>query len=57
MLIIDRYITRLFLKILLVAGTGMIGLYVIIDLVGKLDDLTAQGASQGSVRTILFEFY
>ena len=57
MLIIDRYIIRLFLKILLVAGTGMIGLYVIIDLVGKFDDLTAQGASQGSVRTILFEFY
>jgi lipopolysaccharide export system permease protein len=57
MLIIDRYITRLFLKILLVAGMGMVGLYVIIDVVGKLDDLTAQGASQGSVRSILLEFY
>ncbi len=57
MLIIDRYIMRLFLKVLLVAGMGMVGLYLIIDVVGKLDDLTAQGASQGNVRSILMEFY
>lgn len=57
MLIIDRYITRLFFKILLVAGAGMIGLYVVVDMVGKLDDLIAQGASGGSLHTILLEFY
>ena len=57
MLIIDRYIIRLFIKILLVAGAGVIGLYLVVDMVGKLDDLMEQGANRGSLRTVLLEFY
>ena len=57
MLIIDRYIIRLFLKIVLVSSGSLVGLYIVVDLVGKLDDLMQQGAARGSLLTILLEFY
>jgi len=57
MTIFDRYVLRLFSKIMLVCFGSLLGLYLLIDAVGKLDDLLDLGKSSGNLWTVLVDFY
>ena len=57
MTIFDRYVLRLFSKIMLVCFGSLLGLYLLIDAVGKLDDLLDMSDSSGNLWTVLVDFY
>lgn len=57
MLTIDRYIIRLYVKVLVVCFFSLTGLFIIIDLFGHLDELLAVGKQQGSLPSLLCEYY
>ena len=57
MTIFDRYVLRLFCKIMLVCFGSLLGLYLLIDAVGKLDDLLDLSGSSGNLWTVLVDFY
>ena len=57
MTIFDRYVLRLFSKIMLVCFGSLLGLYLLIDAVGKLDDLLDLSGSSGNLWRVLVDFY
>jgi len=57
MLTIDRYILRLYVKVLVVCFFSLTGLFIVIDFFGHLDELLAVGKQQGSVLALLCEYY
>jgi lipopolysaccharide export system permease protein len=57
MLTIDRYILRLYIKVLVVCFFSLTGLFIVIDLFGHLDELLAVADQQGSLRALLCEYY
>ena len=57
MSILDRYMLRLFMKIFVICGLSLFGLYIVIDMVSNLDDLMEQGDQQGSMFEVLYQYY
>lgn len=57
MLIFDFYVLRLFAKIMFVCFASFLGLYLLIDAVGKLDDLLALSDVTGNLWGVLVDFY
>lgn len=57
MLTIDRYILRLFCKVLVICFLSLTGLFVIIDAFSNLDELLTLADKQGSLVTLLAEYY
>ena len=55
MSILDRYMLRLFMKIFVICGLSLFGLYIVIDMVSNLDDLMEQGDQQGSMFEVLYQ--
>ena len=56
-MIFDRYVLRLFFKIMVICFASLLGLYLLIDAVGKLDDLLELSNSTGNLWAILVDFY
>jgi lipopolysaccharide export system permease protein len=54
---IDRYITRLFVKVLVVCFLSLTGLFIVIDAFGNLDELLTLGDKHGSLFGLLGEYY
>lgn len=57
MFIIDRYVLRLFFKVIAVSFASLTGLYVMIDSAGNLDELITFGKKQGSYLGVLLDYY
>ncbi|HIA18172.1 MAG TPA: LptF/LptG family permease [Planctomycetaceae bacterium] len=57
MLIFDRYVLRLFSKIMVICFASLVGLYLLIDAVGKLDDLLELGEATGNLWGVVVDFY
>ena len=57
MSILDRYMLRLFMKIFVICGLSLFGLYIVIDMVSNLDDLMEQGDQHGSMFEVLYQYY
>ena len=57
MLTIDRYIVRLYIKVLVVCFFSLTGLFIVIDAFGHLDELLAVAEKQGSLPALLCEYY
>lgn len=55
MQIFDRYLLRIFLKVLLVCFVSMTGLYIVIDGFGNLDEFLKYSEQQGP--RVLFDYY
>jgi phosphatidate cytidylyltransferase len=55
--IIDRYVLRLYVKVLLICFASLTGLFVVIDALNNLDDLLNLGKQQGSLPTVFCEYY
>lgn len=57
MYILDRYVLRLFFKVLLVSFMSLTGLYVMVVSVSNLDEFVLTGQQQGGLLRVMFEFY
>ncbi len=57
MLIFDRYVLRMFMKVLLVSFLSMTGLFVVIDLFGNLDEFMSYAEREGSLVAVLCDYY
>ncbi len=57
MLIFDRYVFRMFLKVLLVSFLSLTGLFIIIDLFGNLEEFISYADRQGSLLAVLCDYY
>jgi lipopolysaccharide export system permease protein len=57
MFILDRYLLRQFLQIFLICFLSLMGLYVVIDAFGHLDQFSAQGAKEGSLVAVIARYY
>lgn len=57
MQIIDRYVLRLFLRVLVICFLSLTGLYIVIDFFTHLDDLLDIAARQGSLAGLLVDYY
>ena len=57
MYIVDRYVLRLFVKVLLVSFASAAGLFVVIDFVGNLEEFVTYGQSQGGMLGVLIDYY
>lgn len=55
--ILDRYTTRLFVKIYLIAMICMMGLWLIVDLVKNFDKLTPPDSQTASMINVLGQYY
>ncbi|QDU97225.1 LptF/LptG family permease [Lignipirellula cremea] len=55
--ILDRYLLRLFLKVLLVSFLSLTGLFVVIDAFNNLDEFISHAEKQGSLVSVLVEYY
>jgi lipopolysaccharide export system permease protein len=56
--LIDRYIFRTFLKVMLIAFVSLAGLYIVIDAMSNLDELLAFAKTQsGGIARVLVEYY
>ncbi|HRX82018.1 MAG TPA: LptF/LptG family permease [Pirellulaceae bacterium] len=53
----DRYLLRLFVKVLLACFVSMVGLYIVIDAFGNLDEFLGYGRVQGSVLAVIADYY
>ncbi len=54
---IDRYVLRLYVKVLVICFLSLTGLFIIIDAFNNLDELLALGEKQGSLVAVLGEYY
>jgi lipopolysaccharide export system permease protein len=54
---IDRYVMRLFVKVLVVCFMSLTGLFIVIDAFGNLDELLTLGDKHGSLVGVLCEYY
>jgi lipopolysaccharide export system permease protein len=57
MSIFDRYLLRLFGKVLGVCFLSMVGLYIVIDAFGNLDEFLGYGEDQGGLFAVLGAYY
>jgi lipopolysaccharide export system permease protein len=57
MTIIDRYVLRLFLKVLVVCFVSFTGLFIIVDAFGNLEEFLDFGAKRGSLLLVFVEYY
>jgi len=57
MLIFDRYVFRIFLKVLIVSFLSLTGLFIIIDLFGNLEEFISYADRQGSLLSVLCDYY
>lgn len=57
MCILDRYILWMFFKALFVCFFSLAGLFVVIDSFGNLEEFINLGRQQGSLVTVLIEYY
>ncbi len=57
MLIYDRYVLRMFLKILLVSFVSLTGLFIVIDLFGNLEEFISHAEREGSLLAVLCDYY
>jgi lipopolysaccharide export system permease protein len=57
MLIVDRYLLRLFVKVLLICFFSLTGLFVVIDLFGNLDEFLDIATRQGGLPTVMCAYY
>jgi len=55
--IFDRYLTRLFLKVLLGCFFSLAGLYIVIDMFGNLDEFRGYGETQGGMLWVICDYY
>jgi lipopolysaccharide export system permease protein len=53
----DRYLLRIFLKVLLVCFVSITGLYIVIDAFNNLDEFLGYGRQEGSLVAVLTEYY
>ncbi len=53
----DRYLLRLFVKVLLACFVSMVGLYVVIDGFGNLDEFIGYGRVQGGLHKVVADYY
>lgn len=53
----DRYLLRLFIKVLLACFLSMVGLYIVIDAFGNLDEFIGYGRDQGGPFPIIADYY
>lgn len=57
MCIIDRYLVKTFVKILLICFLSFTGLFIVIDVFGNLDEFLAIGQQEGNLVQVLCEYY
>ena len=57
MTIFDRYLLRMFVKVLVVSFLSLTGLYVIIDLFGNLEEFISYAEREGSLLGVLGDYY
>ncbi|MCH7728263.1 MAG: LptF/LptG family permease, partial [Planctomycetes bacterium] len=57
MYIIDRYILRMFIKVLLVSFISLAGLFIVIDAFNNLEEFISYGEEQGSTLAVLCDYY
>jgi lipopolysaccharide export system permease protein len=57
LLIVDRYLLREFVQTFLICFISLMGLFVVIDGFTKLDEFIAHSQKQGSLLTVMGEFY
>ena len=57
MRIIDRYVLRMYLRVLIVCFLSLTGLYIVIDVFTHLDELLELAAQRGSLLGLLCEYY
>jgi lipopolysaccharide export system permease protein len=53
----DRYLLRLFLKVLFVCFVSITGLYIVIDVFNNLDEFLGYGREEGSLLAVLTDYY
>lgn len=53
----DRYLSRLFLKVLLACFLSLAGLYVVIDTFTNLDEFLTYGREEGNVMSVIADYY
>ena len=57
MRIIDRYLLRQFVQVMAITFCSLIGLYIVIDAFGHLDEFTEYGKTHGGLLAVLWDFY
>ncbi len=57
MSIFDRYVLRMFIKVLLVSFLSFTGLFIIIDLFGNLEEFISYAERQGSLLGVIADYY
>jgi len=57
MTIMDRYLARLFVKVLLIFFISLSGLYMVIDIFGNLEEFLEHGEKQGGLVHVLMQYY
>jgi lipopolysaccharide export system permease protein len=58
MTIVDRYLLKLYIKVLLVSFTSLAGLFIIVDLVNNLDEFLKYGKrNSGGTGAVILEYY
>ena len=57
MLILDRYLLRQFVQIFLICFISLVGLYIVIDLFGNIDDFLRKAGTHGKLWAIIGEYY
>lgn len=57
MTIIDRYVLRMFVKILCICFVSLTGLYIVIDVFNNLDEFINLGKTQGGFLKVLSDYY
>ncbi|MCH5375356.1 MAG: LptF/LptG family permease, partial [Planctomycetes bacterium] len=54
---IDRYVLRLYIKVLVICFVSLTGLFIIIDAFNNLDELLSLGEKQGGLMAVLTQYY
>ena len=57
MTVLDRYLTFMYVRTLAISLVSLTGLFVIIDAFGNLDEFLDHGRREGSLLTVLAEYY
>lgn len=57
MYVIDRYVLRLFVKVLLVCFVSLAGLYIVIDTFNNLEEFLEYGKTEGGLLSVLCSYY
>ncbi|MBM4088401.1 MAG: LptF/LptG family permease [Planctomycetes bacterium] len=57
MIILDRYVLRIYVKVLAVSFLSLTGLFIVIDMFGNLEEFITYGERQGSLLGVLTDYY